>query len=76
MALGRSAFYTGSEEQSKPISFELACASEMQKFWNTEKNEYAPLPSLYSLCSYVTHATQQVNQYKDLNTEFEKKILL
>ena len=53
MALGCSAFYTGSEEQSQPISFELAHASEMQKF-EILKNEYAPLPSPYSLCSYVT----------------------
>ena len=31
MVLECSAFYTGSEEQLQPISFELACASEMQK---------------------------------------------
>ena len=31
LVLGCSVFYTGSEEQSHPISSELACASEMRR---------------------------------------------
>ena len=50
MALGRSAFYTRSEEQSQLISFELARASEMQKFLNTEKMS---MPPFHHFTAYV-----------------------
>ena len=39
MVAGCRVFYTGSEKQSQPISFELAHASENP---NKQKNEYTP----------------------------------